>query len=156
MKRISSKEGVHLKRIFPIFWCGALGIFAVLALVGGGAKTDLMFLVIPCAMAAFGLFLMKVLAGDLVDEVFDCDDYLLVRNRRVETQIPLSEIMNVSTSFGVNPPRITLRLTTEHQGFGLEVKFTPVRGFTLNPFAKDEIAEDIMARAYRARSGGAV
>jgi hypothetical protein len=155
MKKISSKDAVHLKKIFPIFWVGALGTFTLFALLRGGARTDVTFLVIPCAMAVFGLVFVRLLAGELVDEVYDCGDYLLVRNRRVETQIPLSEIMNVTTSVAVNPPRITLRLAADH-GLGFEVKFTPVRRFTLNPFAKNEIAADIMVRSYRARSGRAV
>ena len=155
MNRISSKDGVHLKKIFPIFWVGALGTFALFALLQGGAPTDVMFWAIPCGMAVFGLVFVKLLTWDLVDEVYDCGDFLLVRNRRIETQIPLSEIMNVSTSVAVNPPRITLRLAADH-GLGFEVKFTPVRRFTLNPFAKNEIAEDLMVRAYRARAGRAV
>ena len=111
-----------------------------------------MFLVVPGALAVFGLVLVRILVRNLVDEVYDCGDYLLVKTGRLETQIPLSEIMNVSTSTAVNPPRITLLLAADH-GSGVEVKFTPLRRFTLNPFAKNEIAEDITARACRARSG---
>jgi len=155
MKRISSKDAIHLKKIFPVFWLGILAAFTLFAWRRGGVHQDVMFLAIPCALAVLGLVLTRILVWNLVDEVYDCGDYLLVKSGRVETQIPLSEIMNVSTSIAVNPPRITLHLAADH-GSGVEVKFTTPRRFTLNPFAKNQIAEDIMARAFQARSGRAV
>lgn len=36
-----------------------------------------MFLVMSCFMAVFGLFLMRKLVWDLIDEVHDCGDSLL-------------------------------------------------------------------------------
>ncbi len=68
----------------------------------------------------------------------------------------LSEIVGADTSLGVNPPRMTLRLAAYHDGVGYEVKFTYMRRLTLNPFAQNETAKDLIARARRARSGGAV
>ena len=58
--------------------------------------------------------------------------------------------MNVSASTMVNPPRVTLRLVQPGK-FGSEVVFSPKTGFTLNPFAKSEVAEDLIERVDRAR-----
>jgi hypothetical protein len=106
-------------------------------------------------MAVFGHFLMKKLVWDLVDEVYDCGDFLLVKNRDDEERIALSNIMNVNASTYINPPRITLRLVNPSK-FGSEVAFSPITGFKLNPFAKNAVAEDLIVRVYQARSKRAV
>jgi hypothetical protein len=111
-----------------------------------------MFFVVPVIMAVFGYFLMKKLVWVLADEVFDCGDYLLVRNRGEEERIELSNIMNVSIITIMNPPQITLRLITPAR-CGSEVTFSPPMSLRLNPFAKCPIAEDLMVRAHSARAG---
>lgn len=113
-----------------------------------------MALVIPLAMAVFGFFLMKKLVWDLVDEVYDCGDALLVKNRDEETLVPLSNIMNVSASVLQNPPRITLRLI-KPGAFGNEIAFAPIIGFRINPFAKNRVAEDLIVRVHNAKGGRA-
>ncbi len=114
-------------------------------------KMEPMFLVAPGVMAVFGFFVMKMLVWDLVDAVFDYGDYLLVKNRGTEDRVMLSNIMNVSSSTLMNPPRITLKLVRPSK-FGPEIAFSPTMKFTLNPFAKNAIAEDLIDRAYRART----
>src|SRR6185436_11382696 len=106
-----------------------------------------MFLVIPVVMSGIGLFVMRKLVWDLADEVFDGGDALLVRNRGEEELIPLANIMNVSVSTYINPPRIALRLVTPGK-FGSEIAFSPVTGFRLNPFARNPVAEDLIVRVY--------
>ena len=73
MKKISSKGTFYYKRIFPAVWFGFLGIFILIAFIGGaydkGPKLPL--LIVPLALAAFGYFLMKKLVFDLMEEVFD-------------------------------------------------------------------------------------
>jgi hypothetical protein len=64
---------------------------------------------------------------------------------------PLSNIMNVSSSTLMNPPRVTLKLVQPGK-FGREIAFSPASKFMLNPFAKNEIAEDLINRAYHART----
>jgi hypothetical protein len=107
--------------------------------------------VVPLFMAAFGFFLMKKLVWDLVDEVYDCGDFLLIRNRGEEDKVSLSNVMNVNASTHMNPPRITLRLVSPGK-FGTEIPFSPLTGFTLNPFAKNKVAEDLIVRVDQARS----
>ena len=51
----------------------------------------------------------------------------------------------------MNPQRITLRLVKPGR-FGPEISFTPVTRFGFNRFAKNPVAEDLMVRAYEART----
>ncbi len=149
--KISSGQTWFYKRVFPAIWFGFLAVFTVRSALGGTAGLDAMFIVIPVAMAVFGFFLMRKLVWDLLDEVYDCGDSLLVRNRGEEDSISLSIVMNISASTNTNPPRVTLRLETPSK-FGSEVAFSPIGQFTLNPFAKNKIAEDLMVRVDQARS----
>lgn len=150
MTRISSSwTSVH-KKIFPAFWFGFLALFLVGGLVGGAARQSASFLIIPVVMGVFGYLMMKRMVWDLVDEVYDTGDSLLVRNRGQEALVPLSSIMNVSTSTHMNPPRITLKLVRPVV-FGDEITFSPVTGFRINPFAKNKVAEDLIMRVHQAR-----
>jgi hypothetical protein len=106
-------------------------------------------------MALFGYFIMRMLVWDLVDEVYDCGDSLLIKDRGQEAFVRLSNVMNVNASTAVNPPRITLRLI-EPGPLGAEITFSPVVGLQLNPFAKSRVAEDLIERVHRARSSRAV
>ena len=144
-----------MKRVFPAIWFGFLALFvgstAYFSLERGLEPSDLMFFVMPIIMAVMGFAIMKRLIWDLVDEVYDHGDYLVVKNRGDEARIDLADIMNVSVSTNMNPPRITLRMRQATR-FGTEVSFSPVRPFTLNPFAKNEIGESLIVRVDRARS----
>ena len=150
MKCISSNNIIFSKKIFPIVWFGFLAFSVVQSISSGAYKESVMPIVIPCIMAVFGFFLMKALVWDLVDQVFDCGDYLLIKGRGIEEKVPLTNIMNVSASMNTNPSRITLRLISPNK-FGREIAFSPVTGFTLNPFAKSVIAEDLIVRVDHAR-----
>jgi hypothetical protein len=151
MTRISSKSTFFYKDIFPVLWFGFLAIFIVTTLLGGAVEKDFMFLVVPCSMAVLGFFLFRKLVWNLADEVYDGGDFLVVRFRSEEEHVALSNIMNVSASTNMNPPRITLRLVQPGK-FGSEFAFSPTKSFTLNPFAKSEVAEDLMVRVDKARS----
>jgi hypothetical protein len=155
MKKISSTSTFISKKVFPLLWFGFLAFFAVSTILTGAAKKDLMFLFVPVVMAAFGFFLMKKLVWDLADEVYDYGDFLLIRNRGEEERVSLSNIMNVSASTYINPARITLRLVNPGK-FEKEIAFSPVTRFTLNPFAKNQVAEDLIVRVDQARSKRAV
>lgn len=75
---------------------------------------------------------MRVLYGNLADQVYDCGDYLLVRKRGVEERVSLSEILEVRKSWITNPPRLTLRLACEKK-LGTRIVFIPVVPIALNP-----------------------
>lgn len=150
MIRISSAATYFYKRIFPTLWFGFLAFFLVTAILYPAARQPVL-LIIPVVMGVFGFFLMKHLVWDLVDEVDDCGDTLRVRKGDEEETIPLSSIMNVNLSINQNPPRITLRLVNPGR-FGRDIAFMPVLEFTLNPFARNRVAEDLIVRVDRARS----
>lgn len=152
MTRISSRMTKFHKVIFPTFWFGLLAVMLSTSLISDGARTDPEFLIGPAVMAVVGFFIMKVFVWDLVDEVYDAGDRLVIRNKSEEDIVVLSDIMNVSSTVFINPPRITLRLARPSK-FGTEITFTPVKRFTLNPFAKSPIAEDLIVRVDRARYG---
>jgi hypothetical protein len=155
MTKISSTWTIFHKKVFPILWFGFLAFFLLVSVSTGAPRQDISFVLIPLAMGFFGFFVMKKLVWDLVDEVYDCGDSLLIKNRGEEATVRLSNIMNVSVSTYMNPPRVTLRLI-EPVTFGYEIVFSPVTGFTLNPFAKNRVAEDLILRVHQARSGRAV
>jgi hypothetical protein len=148
--RISSNWTTFHKRAFPAFWFGFLALFVGIAFVSGSVNKDPTFLVVPLFMACFGYFIMRKFVWDLVDEVWDCGDSLLIRNRGEETVVRLSNIMNVNASTYMNPPRITLRLI-EPGPFGSEIAFSPVTGFVLNPFARNKVADDLILRVDQAK-----
>ena len=154
-RRISSRNTFFLKKVFPLLWFVFLAFLVAIVVTVGARQRDFSFLVIslftPLALAAFGFFFMKKFVWDLVDEVYDCGDFLQVRNRGEEDHVQLSNIMNVSVTSFMNPPRITLRLVNSGK-FGSEISFSPIRKFTLNPFPKDPIAEDLIVRVDQARS----
>ena len=151
MTKISSGYTAFMKKGFPVFWFGFIALFVAIALSRSGVRADPMLLIAPCALAVFGYFIFKKLVFDLVDEVYDCGDYLLIRNGGEEDHLALSNVMNVNSSTYTNPPRITLRLVNPGK-FGSEVAFSPVRKFTLNPFKPNPVAEDLIVRVDKARS----
>jgi len=155
MERISSQFTFFNKWLFPAVWFGFLGFFMYDSLRDGAAQSDPMFLIIPLGMAVFGFFLMRKLAWDLADSVDDCGSYLLVRRGRVVARIELANVMNVSASTFQNPPRVTLRLVKPSE-LGKEVSFSPKSPFSLNPFARSPVAEDLIERVHQARTSNAL
>ena len=151
MKRISSRTVFFIKRVFPVIWFGFLVFVVAIALSkkpsGGVPVAAFLF---PVFMAGFGYFIMKKLVFDLADEAFDDGDALVIRFGSEQQRIPLSEIINVSYSYMVNPPRITLTLRSPGQ-FGKEVSFSPPSTFI--PFAKSPIVADLIERVDAARRG---
>ena len=148
MKRISSGMTVFYKRVLPVAWFG----FVLLFLFGTPIATEasgFLFVAVPF-IGITGYVYYRNLVIDLADEVYDCGDHLLVRSKGQEHRIALSEIINVNSTMMVNPSRITLRLA-EAGPLGSEIAFSPVREFTMNPFAKSRIAEDLIVRTSRTR-----
>ena len=154
MQRISSSGTFFSKRIFPALFLGFLVYFAIDAYRNGDLGTD-PFLVVGIAfMAVVGVFIFRVFVWDLADEVNDFGTYLEVRRGRVTDKIEFSNIMNVSASEYVNPPRVTLRLVRPG-ALGKHVSFSPKVPFSFLPLAKSAVVEDLAERAYAARGRGA-
>ena len=91
---------------------------------------------------------------DLMDEVYDCGDYLLIKKRGEEDTVPLSNIINVnfSTFRRGERPRITLTLALPGK-FGTEISFAPPPNISFP--RRNQTAEDLLARAEKARSAHA-
>jgi hypothetical protein len=151
MTRISSKTTFFYKRIFPILWFGFIAVFVATTLISGVIVKSYVFLIVPVFLTVVGYIVMKKLVWDLADEVYDCGDALLVRNRGEEERVALSNIINVSASTFTNPPRVTLRLVNAGR-WGREISFSPARALTLNPFAKNPVVDDPIVRVDRARA----
>jgi hypothetical protein len=150
MKKISSTKLFFTKYIFPTLWFGILGFVLFTMIWSKAYEKAPVAIIMPCVMTVFGYFLMKKLVWDLADEVYDCGDYLLIRKGKEEERIALSEIMNVSASLLVNPPRVTLRLVKAGK-LGEEIAFSPAKPFSFNPFARNEIIDDLILRVDKAR-----
>jgi hypothetical protein len=150
MQRISSRSTFFYKRVFPVFWFGFLVIFVATALSKGSLSGVplAVFILPPLFMALFFYFIMKKLVFDLADEVLDAGDALIVRFGSEQQRIQLSEIINVSYVYMMNPPRVTLTLRTPCQ-FGKEVSFSPPTRFL--PFAKSPIVTELIERVDAAR-----
>jgi hypothetical protein len=151
MSRISSHATFLYKRVFPIFWFGLLLLFLAFGLIGAlrsGRSPSLLFLIVPLLMMAFGYFIMKKLIFDLVDEVVDVGDALIISNGGRQERVALSDIVNVSYSPFVNPPRVTLSLRTPG-AFGSRVTFcAPIR---LVPFSSSPVIDALIERIDAAR-----
>src|SRR5215471_4181260 len=109
MRRISSRWTFVYKRIIPLVFFGILVVFVTFLLLGGqrtGQTPPWPALIIPVLVFAFIFYVMKKLVFDMVDEVLDAGDALIVRNRGQEERVALSDIMNVSYSPLVSPPRV--------------------------------------------------
>jgi hypothetical protein len=138
---------------FPAIWFGFLAFSIVATLSQGIAGKDPLFLIIPCVMILVGTLIFKRLVWGVADLVLDGGDYLLVKSRGIEERIALSNIMNVGSSSYTNPPRITLRLISPGS-LGQEVAFLPSLPFSINPFARNTVADDLIFRVHNAKSGG--
>lgn len=140
-----------MKKIFPAMWFGFLALFLILVIATGAAKISFMLWVIPLAMAVFGFVLMKHLVWDVMDEVIDYGNHLVVKYNGQEDVIDLSNIMNVNVSTQQRPPRITLRLRIAGK-FGEEISFFPVTEFSMNPFKRNKLADELIIRVDKARN----
>jgi hypothetical protein len=153
VKRISSRWTYFHKRVFPVIWFGFLALFVVAAstVMEKSGRFDVMFLTVPLIMMVFGYFIFKRLIFDLVDEAWDAGDYLVFKNGGVEETVPLTNIMNIRGSTLTNPPRVTLTLRTPSR-LGNEITFSPATPFSLNPFKKSPIIDELIQRVDKARN----
>lgn len=154
MRRLSSRTTFWYKRVFPVIWFGFLALFIAVPTFGsltkGAAPPDLLFFIVPVAMAVFGYFVMKKFIFDLVDEVFDACDALLVKSGGRDDRIALSDIKNVNYTPMMSPPRVTLSLR-KPSVFGDKVSFcAPIQ---LIPLSNHPIIDELIDRIEAAREG---
>jgi hypothetical protein len=149
--KISSKLTFANKRIFPILWFGSFAFVGGKLLVERTIPDQTIALLPLAIMAVFGFIVMRFFVWDLADAVYDCGDHLLVRKGNREARIPLGDVMNVNSTTMSNPSRVTLRLVRPCP-LGSIIVFSPKANRTLNPFAKNAVAENLLERAYSART----
>jgi hypothetical protein len=151
-EQISSRSTFITKWVFPIAWFGFLVLFVVESATHGMSGENALFILVPIFMSVMGFFFFKALVWDLADVVHDQGTHLLIRRRGVEDRIPFENIMNVSSTPFMNPPRVTLRLV-KPSAFGTHVSFSPKSAaFTLSLSPRNRVAEKLMERAYAARA----
>jgi hypothetical protein len=110
--------------------------------------SNLPFLVVPVVMAILGYQIMKKMAFNLVDEVFDLGDALLVCNGGQEERIALADIKNVNFFPYMSPPQVTLSLRRPSV-FGETIVFcAPAR---LMPLSTSPMIEKLIDRIDAAR-----
>jgi hypothetical protein len=150
MKRISSNYTFFYKRVIPVFWFGFLVVLVLSVLLDRRRSVVplLPVLITPVLMAIFGYVLFRKLLFDLVDEVWDDDEALIVKNSGIEERVALKNIMNVGFSTMSSPQRVTLTLREPGQ-FGREISFNPPARFL--PFSRSPIVDDLIERVDAAR-----
>jgi len=150
MRKLASKATFFHKWIFPSIWFGLLGVFLCVGLFAGISAhgPEIMLLIVPVCMAAFGYFIMKKLVWDLIDEVYDEGSTLLFRNRGREVRVSLKDIENVSYSTMTSPPRVTLSIRYKTD-LGNELSFSPPASWI--PFRKNKDIEELVDRIDKAR-----
>jgi len=131
-------------------WFGFLFYFVLTSIFAKSEQNgfDIMFIAIPIFMAVFGYIIMKKLVFDLIDEVHDEGSSLLFKNSGQEVRVSLKDIKNVSYSFMINPPKVTLRLRHKTE-LGDELSFSPPSSFI--PFKKNRDIEELIDRIDKAR-----
>jgi hypothetical protein len=150
MKRISSRSTFFYKRVFPLLWFGFIGVFvlSVLRYQPAVRAPPIPFLMMPVLMAVIGYVLLRKLLFDLVDEVWDDQDALIVKNAGVEERVSLENIINIGFSTMTNPERVTLTLRDPGR-LGKEITFTPPRRFLT--LSRSPIVTELIERMDHAR-----
>lgn len=150
MTKISSSSTQFYKRFLPLF----LGGFFLYFILGEvkfmiHGHVPVIFIVIICVFIADFVIRKNIVSG-LSDEIYDCGDFLFIKNNDIEERVELSNIMKVNVSTMTSPQQIVLKLVTPGK-FGQEIKFSPIAPFLNLPFLKNKIAENLIVRVDQAR-----
>ncbi|HXN64428.1 MAG TPA: hypothetical protein VN862_03785 [Candidatus Acidoferrales bacterium] len=154
MKRISNPY-TFANKLFPFLFCGFCALLFVMLAMNGALQKAPLFLAAPCLMAVAGYFIWKRTVQDLMDQVYDCGNYLLLRKGGEEDTLLLSNItgVNFTTLRRGEQPRIHLTLDSPGK-FGSEISFAPPPNVAFPH--KNEIAEGLRVRAAQARAAHSV
>ncbi len=146
MNRISGPTFFY-KKTLPGYCFGFLLIFTAISVTTGNPSY---FILIPIFLSVLLFFILRILVWDLVDEVFDCGDSLLFREKGVEQLVPLSEVVNIDVMAFSSPERVTVRTRTEGELGRTNLTFAaPMR---LNVLSENSMVNDLIRRVDEARS----
>lgn len=152
-RRISARNTLFYKRVFPLIWIGLVALIVGLTVATGrrGHGVPLPALLLPAFAFGIGWFMLRRLVSDLADEVWDEGDALRVRFGPDEERIALADIVNIGYTILVNPARVTLTLRNPGR-FGRDVTFSPVqRGFFGPLLKRNPLVTDLIERVDAAR-----
>jgi hypothetical protein len=154
MVRISSRSTVFYKRVLPIAWFGTTTVIAVCA-AGLGVAQHAVGNSVPAFLITAGLYVVgyvvfRIFVFGLVDEVWDCGDSLIDRNKGIRITVALRDCMNVSHTWGTNPQQIRLMLRDETE-LGTEIAFIPIGSMT--HYSTSPIVKDLIVRIDEAKCG---
>src|SRR5262245_9998234 len=118
MRLLSSRYVFFRKRFLAWIWVPVLLLVYAGPFIQAGHVPPLSFLLsfylIPTIFVLValpaGYFIIRKTVLNTVDEVLDADDALVIRNRKQEERIALSDIMNISYSPYLGVQRVTLTL----------------------------------------------
>lgn len=150
MKRISSRMTGFLKRGLPVLLLGLVAaVVGILALGKHATPVPWVVLVsLPVILFTIVAVLLKTLVFDLADEVHDAGDHLVVRKGDITERIPLAQIINLSETVMINPPRVTLTLRKPGR-LGKEIVFSPVA--PMLRFGRNPLVAGLIERVDAAR-----
>jgi len=146
MQKLSSDGATFYKRVLPAMF-GFLVLFVAVVVSDGPPRGVAVIL----GIVAIPFVLILIPIWTLMDEVYDCGDFLLVRNGCRETQISLHDIAKASSPAWTKRPRIWLTLARPCT-FGRRISFIPVG----RPISTDSMTSELTARAEAARRHGPV
>jgi hypothetical protein len=152
-RRISARNTLFYKRVFPALWIGVMVLGISLAVASGqrGHSVPRPALIVPVIALGIAWFVLRRLVSDLADEVWDEGDALRVRFGHDEERIALTDIVNIGYTVMINPARVTLTLRNPGR-FGKEVTFSPVRQGFLGPLLKSSpLVTNLIERVDAAR-----
>ncbi|MBV8782961.1 MAG: hypothetical protein JOZ67_02115 [Gammaproteobacteria bacterium] len=153
-RRITSRNTFFVKRVVPPLWFIIIGAVVLTVVLSASRATHApplpLLLFPPLLVCLIGYFVFRRLVFDLADEVYDEGDALRVRFGSEEERIPLSNVMNISYTSFVNPPRVTLRLRAPGR-FGKEVTFSPPQRLWTSLSGRNPLVQDLIERVDAAR-----
>jgi hypothetical protein len=145
MRQISSKMTWWHKKALPSLFFGIIVLVSVqfvAAVINGSVPGEVLW--IPLGMTVFGLLMMGWLVFPLMDEVWIDGDDLIVRNWGEEERVPITQIIDVKSSFLTSPESIGITLEPPSR-FGKWIRFAaPFRTF---PFGTHPLARELADRS---------
>jgi hypothetical protein len=115
-------------------------------------KNEYGTILIACIFCLISYFIDKYLIDNIAEEVIDCGEYLLIKLKKTEDKIYISNIKSISFNCGASPQKVTLSLI-KNSAFGKEIIFSPVRpNFDWYNYKKNEIVENLKARISAAQT----
>jgi len=151
MRYLSSSMTFIPKYVFPFAWVAGMAFVAIAALLDGHPGNAGAAVLAAIAVLVFRHFF----AADLADQVVDLGDHLVVKRGLKTERVPLSSIVAVTESVGINPPAITIRLAKPSK-FGQLISFTPTASSRFNPIAEHSLVTELRERSFAERVKSAV